>query len=55
MNITKEKLQAALLEWVNSWRAGECLPVEETLELSAEQQAAESADYLWETLEAMND
>lgn len=49
IELTKDQLQAALLQWEQQARAGEW---ERTPELPAEQVAAECADHLWGLLTA---
>jgi hypothetical protein len=52
ITINKPQLRAALLKWERNYRAGNTLSPEETRLLPAEEVAAQSADQLWEELDA---
>lgn len=50
MQITKEQLKAALAEWEQKHRDGECLTYAEMAAKTVEEVATGSADYLWGVL-----
>lgn len=50
ISITKQDLVEALIVWESKARRGETLTREETLALTCEEVAADSADYLWNVL-----
>lgn len=50
ITVTQAQLRDALLRWGQGDREGRCRSREETLAMSAEQVADESAEWLWKLL-----
>ena len=50
ITITKAQLKGALQQWEQEYRDGKCMDQAEAAALSVEENAALSADALWESL-----